>query len=270
MKAGAFAGKVVLVTGASSGIGAELARQFATAGARVALAARDLDRLNAVAAECRAAGGDAFVVRVDLAVEAECRQMVERTVAHYGKLDILVNNAGLRFHGRFDEITDLSIFETIMRVNFFAAVWCTSFALPHLKKTRGQIVVISSLQGLVGVPNRSAYSASKHALTGFFDALRVELQESGVSITSIHPSFVYSEQHSRVLSPDGTPMGERAYKRPASDAMSAEECVRITLRAVAKRERMVLMTWKGKIGRFLKILSPATIDRMAKKATEKK
>lgn len=267
---GPFASKVVLVTGASSGIGAELARQFAAAGARVALVARDLDRLNEVAAECREAGGDAFVVRADLTVEDECRAMVGSTIAHYGSLDILVNNAGVRFHGRFDEITDLSIFETVMRVNFLASVWCTAYALPYLKKSRGQIVVMSSLQGLVGVPNRSAYSASKHAMTGFFDSLRVELKDFGVSVTSIHPSFVYSEHHSRVLAPDGAPMGERAYKRPASDAMSAEECCRLTLRAVARRERMVLMTWKGKIGRFLKIIYPELIDRMAKAATEKK
>ncbi len=267
---GAFASKVVLVTGASSGIGAELARQFAAAGARVALVARDVDRLSEVASECRAAGGEAFVVRADLTQEPECRDMVQRTVAHYGTLDILVNNAGVRFHGRVDEISDLSIFETVMRVNFHASVWCTAYALPYLKKSRGQIVVISSLQGLVGVPNRSAYAASKHALTGFFDSLRVELQEFGVSVTSIHPSFVYSEQHSRVLSPDGTPMGDRAYKRPASDAMSAKECVRLTLRATARRDRMVLMTWKGKVGRFLKLLWPEMIDRMAKAATEKK
>lgn len=267
---GAFASKVVLVTGASSGIGAELARQFAAAGARVALVARDLDRLNEVADECRAAGGEAFVTQAELTVESECRDMISRVVAHYGALDILVNNAGVRFHGRFDEITDLSIFETVMRINFHAAVWCTAYALPHLKKSRGRIVVISSLQGLAGIPNRSVYGASKHALTGFFDALRVEIKDFGVTVTSIHPSFVYSEHHSRVLSPDGTPMGERAYKRPASDAMSAEECARLTLRATLRRDRMVLMTWKGKVGRFLKIFAPGIIDRMAKSATEKK
>jgi short-subunit dehydrogenase len=267
---GAFAGKVVLVTGASSGIGAELARQFAAAGARVALVARNLDRLNEVADECRAAGGQAFVASAELTDENACREMVRATVAHYGALDILVNNAGVRFHGRFDEITDLSVFETIMRVNFLASVWSTAYALPHLKKSRGQIVVMSSLQGLVGVPNRSAYSASKHAMTGFFDSLRVEIKEFGVSVTTIHPSFVYSEHHSRVLAPDGTPMGDRAYKRPASDAMSAEECCRLTLKAVERRDRMVLMTWRGKVGRILKLIWPAMIDRMAKAATEKK
>ena len=270
MSSGAFAGKVVLVTGASSGIGAELARQFARAGARLALAARDVDRLNEVAAECRAAGGDAFVTRVDLREEAECRRMIEDVVAHYGSLDILVNNAGLRFHGRFDEITDLSIFETIMRVNFHAVVWCTAYALPHLKKTRGQIVAISSLQGIIGVPNRSAYGASKHALTGFLDSIRVELKPFGVSVTSIHPSFVYSEHHSNVLSPDGTPMGDRAYKRPASDAMSVDECARLSLRAIERRERMLMMTWKGKVGRFFKLVAPWVVDSMAKSATEKK
>lgn len=265
-----FANKVVLITGASSGIGAELARQFAAAGARVALAARDIERLNEVANECREAGGEAFVVRTDVTVESSCREMVEQTVAHYGALDILVNNAGVRSHGRFDEITDLSIFDTLMRVNFLGSVWSTAYALPHLKQSRGQIVAIASLQAMTGVPTRSAYCASKHAMAGFFDAIRVELQDHGVSVTVIYPSFVYSEHHHRVLSPDGTPLGEKAYKRPAKHAMSAEECCRLTLRAVLRRDRHVLMTWRAKVGRVLKLISPGLVDRLAKSAVELK
>ena len=146
-----FAGQVVLVTGASSGIGAELARQFAAEGARVALAARDAVRLESVAAECRAAGAEALVVPGDVGVESSCAEIVARTVAHYGQLDMLVNNAGMGSSGLFEEITDLTIFDTLMRVNYLGSVWCTAHALPHLKRTKGRLVAISSLTGLTGV-----------------------------------------------------------------------------------------------------------------------
>jgi NAD(P)-dependent dehydrogenase (short-subunit alcohol dehydrogenase family) len=265
-----FASKVVLVTGASSGIGAELARQFAAEGARVVLAARDVVRLEEVAVECRVVGGDAFVVPIDVSIESSCKDAIEKAVAHYGSLDILVNNAGLRSHGRFDEITDLSIFDTIMRVNFLGSVWCTAYALPHLKKSRGQIVAIASLQSWTGVPTRSAYCASKHAMMGFFDSIRVELADAGVSVTVIYPSFVYSHDNARVISADGKVVGDRAVKRMPGDAMSAEECARLTLNAVAKRKRHVLMTWRAKVGRVLKLISPSLVDRLAQSAVRKK
>jgi NAD(P)-dependent dehydrogenase (short-subunit alcohol dehydrogenase family) len=267
---GAYVGKVVLVTGASSGIGAELARQFAAAGAKTVLAARDIAKLEDVAAQCRKNGGDAFVVSLDVTDESSCRAAIESAVAHYGRLDILVNNAGLRFHGRFDEVTDLSAYDTVMRVNYLGAVNCTFFALPHLKKSRGQIVAIASLQSWTGVPTRSAYCASKHAMMGFFDSIRVELEDDGVSVTVIYPSFVYSDDNARVISPDGKAVGDRAVKRMPGDAMSAEECARLTLGAVAKRERHLLMTWRAKVGRLLKFVSPALVDRLAKNAVVKK
>lgn len=260
----------MLVTGASSGIGAELARQFAAEGARVVLAARDVARLEEVATECRAAGGDAFVVPIDVSIETSCRDAIQQAVAHYGTLDILVNNAGLRSHGRFDEITDLSVFDTIMRVNFLGSVWCTAYALPHLKKSRGQIVAIASLQSWAGVPTRSAYCASKHAMMGFFDSIRVELADAGVSVTVIYPSFVYSHDNARVISADGKAVGDRAVKRMPGDAMSAEECCRLTLNAVHARKRHVLMTWRAKVGRVLKLISPSLVDRLAQSAVMKK
>ncbi len=267
---GVFAGRVVLVTGASSGIGAELSRQFAAAGARVVLASRDVVRLEEVASECRARGGEAHVVHLDVSVEASCKEAIELAVAHFGKLDILVNNAGLRSHGRLDEITDLSIYETIMRVNYLGAVWCTAYALPHLKRSRGQIVAIASLQSWAGVPTRSAYCASKHAMMGFFDSIRVELVEDGVSVTVIYPSFVYAEDNARVIAPDGAVLGDRAVRRRPGDAMSAQECCRLTLDAVAKRKRHVLMTWRAKVGRVLKLVSPSLVDRLVRSAVKPK
>lgn len=265
---GPFAGQVVLITGASSGIGAELARQFAASGARVALAARDGARLEQVAAACRAQGGDALVVMGDVSVEADCASIIARTVAAFGRLDVLVNNAGLGSSAPFESITDLSIFETLMRVNYLGSVWCTAHALPHLRATSGRIVAISSLTGLTGVPKRTAYAATKHAMAGFFDSLRIELDGSGVSVTVIYPGFVFSEINQRALSSDGTPYGERGYKRQPGETMPTDECCRLILQATARRDRDLVMTWRGKIGRLLKLISPRLVDGIAKRAIE--
>jgi NAD(P)-dependent dehydrogenase (short-subunit alcohol dehydrogenase family) len=264
---GAFDGQVVLITGASSGIGAELARQFAAAGARVALAARDAEALARVAEECRTHGGDALVVPTDVTIEAQCQAMVDRTVVHFGRLDILVNNAGMSMSARFDEISDLSVFERLLRLNVLGSVWSTAFALPHLKQSRGRIVAIASLAGLTGVPKRTAYCASKHAMAGFFDALRIELRDSGVSVTVVYPGFVRSDINRRALAADGAPFGDRASLRQPREAMDTAECARQVLRATAARDRDLIMTLTGKLGRILKWLTPSLVDRLAFNAT---
>jgi NAD(P)-dependent dehydrogenase (short-subunit alcohol dehydrogenase family) len=257
---------VVLITGASSGIGAELARQFADHGCRVAVAARDAARLEAVATECRIRGASAFVAAGDVSRESDCASIVTRTVEHFGRLDILVSNAGLGSSGRFDEITDLSIFETLMRVNYLGSVWCTAHALPHLRATRGRIVGISSLTGLTGVPRRTAYAATKHAMAGFFDSLRIELQDTGVTVTMVYPGFVFSDINRNALSPDGTPFGDRAYQRRKGETMETDECCRLIIDATARRDRDLVMTWRAKFGRLLKLVAPSLVDQMALRA----
>ncbi len=265
-----FADEVVLVTGASSGIGAELARRFAAAGARIALAARTEARLEQVASQCRAFGADALVVAGDVTVESDCRRIVEHTAAHFGRLDVLVNNAGLGSSAPFEEITDLSIFDRLMKVNYLGSVWCTAYALPHLRSSGGRIVAISSLTGLTGVPRRTAYAATKHAMAGFFDSLRIELDGSGVSVTVIYPGFVFSEINRNALSGDGTPYGERAYKRTAGETMTTEECCRLILRATERRDRELVMTFRGRLGRVLKVISPRLVDGIARRAVDRR
>jgi short-subunit dehydrogenase len=258
--------KVIAITGASKGIGAELARQLAAKGARLVLAARSDKELEGVAAECRTAGAQVVAVRADVTRERDCQAVVAGAMTAFGRLDALVNNAGATMWARFEDVQDLSILERIMQVNYMGAVYCTHHALPFLRQSKGLIVGISSLAGRTGVPTRTGYAASKHAMTGFFDSLRIELQGSGVDVTMIYPGFVATGIRENATGPDGKPILVSPVKE--GEVMSVEDCARRIVTAMERREREVIMTARGKIGLFLKLIAPSLIDRMAKRAIE--
>jgi len=258
---------VVIITGASKGIGAELARQLAAKGAKLVLAARNAAELEAVAEECRKAGAPVVTVKADVAVERDCQAIVAGAVIAFGRVDTLVNNAGVSMWARFEEIDDVSVLERIMRVNYMGAVYCTRHALPHLRESRGRIVGISSLAGRVGVPTRTGYAASKHAMTGFFDSLRIELAGSGVTVTMIYPGFVATGIRENATGPDGMPIMVSPVRE--GEVMSVEDCVRRIVRAIERREREVVMTARGRMGLWLKLVAPALVDRIARRAVEK-
>ncbi len=266
MSGSAFNNNVVIVTGASSGIGRALALQLAQQGAWLALAARNVDQLQAAAADCRRYSGRAIVVPTDVADQAQCQNLVEQTVAEYGRLDTLVNNAGISMWAKFDELKDLSMFEQIMRVNYLGSVYLTAYALPYLKQTRGRIVAVSSLAGKNGIPTRSGYAASKHAMAGFFDSLRIELAETGVSVTVIYPGFVRSAIRERAFDADGRPLKKSPVREV--EVMTPEECARIIIEAAARRKREEVMTLRGKLGLWLKLIAPGAVDRVARRAIE--
>jgi short-subunit dehydrogenase len=258
-----FRDNAVIVTGASSGIGRAVALELASQGALLALAARDAGRLDAVEAECRQRGGRVISVPTDVSDETQCRNLVIRTVGEFGKLDTLINNAGISMWARFEEMRTLTPFEDIMRVNYLGAVFCTYHALPHLKRSRGRIVAVSSLAGRNGVPTRSGYAASKHAMTGFFDSLRIELTGSGVSVTVVYPDFVTSEIRERALGVDGRPLGKSPVRE--AEVMGADECARQIVRVAGARKRELLMG-RGRVGIWLKVLAPKLADNIARRA----
>jgi short-subunit dehydrogenase len=263
-----FAGKTIILTGASAGIGHALARALAPQKPRLVLAARDEGRLHAVAEECRALGAEALVARTDVGEPEECRTLVERALARFDRVDALVLNAGMSMWARLDEVDDLSIYERLMRVNYLGCVWLTHAALPELKRTRGLIVAVASLAGLTGVPTRTGYAASKHALIGFCDSLRIELQDEGVDVTVVAPDFVVSEIHRRALGPDGRPLGDSPMQE--SRIMSTEDCAQMILRAMEGRKRMVVGSLRGQFGRWARLLAPGVVDRIARRAIEKR
>jgi short-subunit dehydrogenase len=258
--------KVVVITGASKGIGAELARQLAAKGARLVLAARSDKEIEAVAEQCRALGATVISVRADVAVERDCQAVMSGAALAFGGIDVLVNNAGMTMWARFEDIQDLGILERIMKVNYMGSVYCTRHALPYLRASRGVLVGVSSLAGRTGVPTRTGYSAAKHAMAGFFDSLRIELADSGIAVTMIYPGFVATGIRENATGPDGLPILVSPVKE--SQVMSVEDCARRMVRAIERREREVVMTARGKIGLWLKLLAPSLVDRIARRAIE--
>jgi len=256
--------KRIILTGASEGIGRALALALAAQGARLALAARDRERLESLAQECRALGGEARALPTDVTNAQDCEWLVAETVKAFGGIDIVIHNAGITMWSRFDALQDLSILERIMEVNYLAPARLTALALPHLKQSKGLLVAVASLAGLTGVPERSGYAASKHAMVGFFDSLRIELRGSGVDVSVVAPDFVVSEIHKRAIGPDGEPLGESPMMQ--SKIMTATDCATRILRAIEKRERLVLMSTRGRLGRWLKLLAPSWIDSIAENA----
>lgn len=259
-----FKDNVVIITGASTGIGEEIAYQLTSAGAKLVLTARRVSELERVAEGVRARGGEAIIVSADVAREAECKNIIDAAIEKFGRIDILINNAGMTMWAKFEDIQDISIVERIMQVNYLGAVYCTHHALPHLKKSRGRIVGIASLTGLVGVPTRTAYAASKHAMRGFFDSLRIELEETGVTVTMVYPGFVATGIRENATGADG----KTAKINPVDESkvMSVSECGRLIVNAIDQRKREEVMTLKGKLGQWLKLIAPTVIDGMAKRA----
>ena len=259
--------KVILITGASDGIGRELAVALAARGADVVVAARNADGLAETVRRCEAAGGRGFAVPTDVADAGACRALVERAVALCGGLDLLVNNAGISMQARVEDVTDLGVFERVMRVNYLGAVYCTHAALPHLRARRGLVVAVSSWQGKTGFPTYSAYCASKHAMEGFFGALRMELAGTGVDVLVVCPGPIDTEIHARRLGADGTTHhGARAR---AGQAMPVAECVRQIVRAIDRRDRELVMTATGKAIPWVKVAAPALLDRLLADAIRK-
>lgn len=255
--------KVVIITGASSGIGEHLALRFAEQGAWLALAARNKERLKEVTTKCQQQGGKAIFIPTDVAVESQCQNLIEHTIEEYGRIDILINNAGFAIASRFDEFYDLTLFEKVIQVNFLGSVYCTYYALPYLKTTSGRLVAISSLRGKFPSATADGYGASKHAMAEFFESLRNELRGSGASVTIIYPGYVSTGITSRLIKADGQPTNE--ISNFETGAMTVEACSQIIINAIEKRKRHVLMTLQGKLRLWMKLITPRIVDDYIRK-----
>jgi NAD(P)-dependent dehydrogenase (short-subunit alcohol dehydrogenase family) len=232
--------KVVLVTGASSGIGRGTALRLASLGARLVLAARSQENLQTVAAETKQLGAETLVVPTDVTEAEQCRHAVEAAVERFGQLDVLLCSAGLSMRGDFAD-SDLAAMERVIRVNFFGTLYCTHFALPHVKRSRGSLVALSSMTGLRGTPTYALYGATKFAVQGLYEALRLELRRDGVHVGVVSPGYVDTPIRHAVLGPDGTP-----WREPPPMPFRiwpVEKCVDKIIRLIVKRRKQALMRW---------------------------
>ena len=254
-----FANKVVVVTGASSGIGEALAREFARRGARVVLGARSADKLESITAEIRTAGGEAVCAAVDVTDELQCKALIDKAVEAYGGIDVLICNAGLSMRALFDDC-DLAVLHRLMDVNFWGTVNCTKYALPWLQRSRGSLVGISSVAGLHGLPGRTGYSASKYAMTGFLETIRIENLKKGLHVMVACPGFTASNVRFAALTADGSQQG--GTPRNEEKMMTAEEVACIVARGIERRKRLCLMEWEGRATHFIKKFAPRFLDRM--------
>ena len=261
-----FQGKTVIVTGASSGIGEALAREFAALGANVVLGARSVQQLQLIVGEIRERGGQATYCACDVVKEEECRELIETAVKEYGGVDVLICNAGLSMRAIFDDV-DLQVLHRLMDVNFWGTVNCCKYALPYLQQAKGSIVGISSVAGLHGLPGRTGYSASKYAMTGFLETLRIENLKKGLHVMVACPGFTASNVRVAALTANGSQQGETP--RDESKMMTPEEVAKIVVRGIRRRKRLCLMEIEGRATHFVKKFAPAFLDKMFYKVMAK-
>jgi len=250
---------VVIITGASSGIGKALAEEFAKEKAKIVIAARRTDRLEALRAKLTAAGCEVLVVTMDVSKEEDCKRMVEETVARFGRIDILVNNAGVSMRALFRDAS-LGVIRKLMDINFWGTIYCTHFALPYLLKSKGTVVGVSSIAGNKGLPGRTGYSASKFAMQGFLETLRIENRNTGLHVLTACPYFTASDIRLTALVADGSAQGESP--RDEKNLMSAEKVARKIIRAIRRRKNFLVITIQGKLIILLNKFLPRILDRI--------
>jgi short-subunit dehydrogenase len=229
--------KVVIVTGASSGIGRATAMRFAQSGAKLVIAARKLEKLEESARAIQAAGAEVLAVKTDVSQESDCKNLIDQTVEKFGRIDVLVNNAGISMRALLVDM-ELSVIKNVMDVNFWGTVYCTKFALPYLLKLKGSVVGVSSIAGYVGLPARSGYSASKFAMHGFLESVRTENLENDLHVLIACPGFTSSNIRNTALTADGSQQGKSP--REEGKMMSAEEVATHLFKAVQKRKQKLV------------------------------
>jgi len=252
--------KVVVITGAGSGIGKALAATYAERGAFLSLCARNTDNLKTVADELSSQyGAKVFTFKADVAEKSECKAFIDATIQQFGRIDVLINNAGISMRALLVD-ADPEVIERVMQVNFFGTLYCTKYALPKIIEHKGSIVGISSIAGYRGLPGRTGYSASKFAMNGFLEALRTELLETGVHVLIACPGFTRSNIRKTALSADGSAQGESP--RNEEKMMSAEEVALAIALAVDQKKKTLILTGQGKLTVFLNKWLSGPMDRM--------
>lgn len=254
-----FKDKVIIITGASSGIGLATARLFAGMGAKLSLAARSIDRLESLASELTDDRSRILCIRTDVSVEEDCRRLIEETVRRFGKIDILINNAGISMRAPFLDV-NLEVIKKLMNVNFWGTVYCTKYALPEILKTKGSIAGIISTAGYVAIPGRTGYVTSKYAIRGFLETLRIEHLNDGINILVFAPGYTASNVRNAALLADGSPQGYSP--KDEGKLMSAEKVAEKLAYGLYRRKKEMILTALGYWDIWLYRRFPRLMDRV--------
>ncbi len=235
--------KVVVITGASSGIGRALAEKYAAEGFKLVLGARRIERL--IELEKRLSQVEVLPVKTDVSKEEDCKNLIDSAIKRFGRIDILINNAGISMRASIEDV-DTSVLRRVMDVNYWGTVYCTKYALPHILKQKGSVVGVISTGGYIGLPGRTGYSSSKFAIRGFLDTVRIEYLRAGLHVLVAAPGFTASDIRETALVADGKQQGKTP--RNESKMMTAERCAAIMYRAIKNRRRkMIISFWDGKV-----------------------
>tara|TARA_B100001250_G_C19622958_1_gene710242 strand:- start:83 stop:886 length:804 start_codon:yes stop_codon:yes gene_type:complete len=251
--------KVVIITGASSGIGEACALEFSKKGANLVLVARSEEKLKAVCDKINSNQSQAFYIVTDVSIESDCKKMIDFAIDKFGSIDILINNAGISMRALFTDV-DLGVFEKLMKINFYGAVYCTKYALPYILKNKGSVIGISSIAGHKGLPGRTAYSASKFALQGFLEALRIENLKKDLHVLIVCPGFTASNIRKKALNAIGNIQSESPRKE--QKMMTAEEVAKNVFSALKKRKNSIVLTKNGRLTVFLNKFFPKWVDSL--------
>lgn len=252
-----FNDKVVIITGASYGIGEAIACEFAANGSKVMLAARTEGKLAIIVDQIRAKNQEASFIKTDVSLEQDCRKLVEKTVEKYGTVNILVNNAGISMRASFMDV-DLKVLHTLMNTNFWGTVYCTKYALPYLVANKGSLIGVSSVAGFHGLPGRTGYSASKFAIHGFLETIRIENLKKGLHVMIIAPGFTASEIRFHALTAYGTEQGTSP--RIEKKLMTPEYVAKWVLKGIRKKKRNKILTWEGRFTALFQRIIPTVVD----------
>jgi short-subunit dehydrogenase len=255
-----FKDKVVVVTGGTEGIGKALVDSLIEMGAKVATCGRNHDKLYRLQSEHPSAYLHTMVA--DVSSENDCRRFIETTLKAFGGIDILINNAGISMRALIKE-TNIEVIKKVMDINFYGTVYCTKYALNSIIERKGTIVGVSSIAGYRGLPGRSGYSASKHAMQGWMEAIKTELMADGVHVMWVCPGFTTSNIRNAALNKDANSHGETPMDE--SKMMPAEECAEYILKAIRKKKRTLVLTFTGKRTVFMQKFFPGLADKFAYK-----
>lgn len=250
--------KVVIVTGASSGIGRACAYEFAKLGSHVVLAARSMDKLLKIQKEIQATGVECLPVKTDVTIKEDCEFLIQETIKNFNKIDILVNNAGISMRATTEDC-EIHVIEKLMKVNFWGTVYCTKAALPHLLKSHGSVVAVSSLAGILGLPGRCGYSASKFAIHGFMESLRIENLKNGLHVMLVTAGFTSTDIRKRALTADGSPQGYTPRKE--NSMMTPEQVAKKIINGLLKKKKYNIITVEGKLLYYLKAFIPGITEK---------